>query len=232
MPPARSMGRGATKGRASYSARLVPTTLIALHGYSLNGARMRAQMGELVGALAPQVELVFPDGPHVCDPRSVDRLYEAWKVPRFPPPHLSWWDSSDDGKVYRGWERTEETAQSWALGASGVGLLGFSQGAMLAASLAALSSAGAFPPIRFAVLVAGRKPRALALQPLFENPIRVPSLHVIGEADRLTGPHAAALVEHFDVATREVHRWHGPHMIPTRGPAATAIVDFIRRHAE
>jgi hypothetical protein len=47
--------------------------------------------------------------------------------------------------------------------------------------------------VRFAVLVAGRKPRAAALQPLFETPIRVPSLHVVGDADRLTGRHADEL---------------------------------------
>jgi predicted esterase len=193
---------------------------------------MRAQMGELVEALAPYVDLVFPDAPHVCEPASVDRMYRAWKVRRFPPPHLSWWDATDDGKVYRGWEETEQAVSAQLLGASPVAVIGFSQGAMLAASIAALSSSGAFPPIRFAVLVAGRKPRAVALQPLFENPIHVPSLHVIGEADRLTGSHAPALVEHFDPATREVHTWPGPHMIPSRGPAATAIVDFVRRYTQ
>jgi predicted esterase len=231
MPSARSMPLGATKGGARYHRpSSVPTTLLALHGYTLNGARMRSQMGELVGALAPHVDLVFPDGPHTCDPASVDRMYEAWDVRRFPPPHLSWWDASDDGKVYRGWEQTEEAARSWVRGAPAVGLFGFSQGAMFAATLAALASAGSFPAVRFAVLVAGRKPRALALQTLFEAPIRVPSLHVVGDADRLTGSHGTALAEHFDAATREVHRWHGPHTIPTRGPAADAIVDFIVRH--
>jgi predicted esterase len=233
MPPARPMGLGATKGRARYPApSVVRTTLVALHGYTLNGARMRGQMGELVGALAPYVDLFFPDAPHTCDPASVDRFYGTLDAPRFPPPHLSWWEASDDGKTYGGWERTEQAAQSWVRGASALGVLGFSQGAMLAATIAALSSAGAFPPVRFVVLVAGRKPRALAMQPLFETPIRIPSLHVVGDADRLTGPHASALVEHFDAQTREVHRWRGPHMIPTRGPAATAIVDFIRRHTE
>jgi predicted esterase len=210
----------------------VPTTVLAFHGYTLNGARMRAQMGELVGTLAPQVDFVFPDGPHTCEPASVDRLYKAWDVPRVPAPHLSWWDATDDGKVYLGWEETVEAVRAMAAGVSALGVLGFSQGAMLAATVAALSSSGAFPPLRFAVVVAGRKPRAAALQPLFETPIHVPSLHVWGSTDRLTGQHAATLVDHFDTATREVHCWRGPHMIPTRGPAATAIVDFVRRYSQ
>jgi predicted esterase len=193
---------------------------------------MREQMGALVGALASDVDLVCPDAPHGCDAARVDRLYREWAVRRFAPPHLSWWDATDDGSVYQGWEQTENAVRALMRDASAVGVLGFSQGAMLAAAVAALSSAGAFPPIRFAVLVAGRKPRAVALQPYFESPIAIPSLHVIGEADRVTGHHASALVEHFDPATREVHRWPGPHMIPTRGPAAAAILDFVRRHTQ
>jgi predicted esterase len=215
--------------RAILPFQPVPTTLLAFHGYTLNGARMREQMGELVGALAPHVDLVFPDAPHTCASASVDRLYQALNAPRAPPPHLSWWDATDDGTVYRGWEQTEAAVRSWAAGASPVGVLGFSQGAMLAATVAALSSSGAFPPIRFAVLVAGSKPRAIALQPHFQTSIRVPSLHVIGDADRLTDGHAPALADRFDPTTREVHRWPGPHMIPTRGPAAAAIVDFVHR---
>jgi predicted esterase len=124
-----------------------------------------------------------------------------------------------------------EAVRALAEGASDLAVLGFSQGAMLAAAVAAHSSAGTFPPLRFAVLIAGRKPRAAALQPLFEKPVRVPSLHMLGDADRLTGAHGPALAEHFDPAAREIHRWPGPHMIPTRGPAAAAIVDFIRRYA-
>ncbi len=209
----------------------MPTTLLAFHGYTLNGARMRAQMGALVEALAPHVDLVFPDGPHTCDPAAVDRLYQAWDTPRLPPPHLSWWDATDDGQTYRGFEQTMDAVRALAADASELAVLGFSQGAMLAAAIAAQSSAGTFPPLRFAVLIAGRKPRAAALQPLFEEPVRVPSLHVLGDADRLTGAHGPALAERFDPGTREVHRWPGPHMIPTRGPAAAAIVDFVRRSA-
>jgi hypothetical protein len=208
----------------------MPTKLIGLHGYSLNGERMRKQMAELAGALAPYVELAFPDGLHVCNPATVEKLRAAWASPDFPPPHLSWWDASQDGTIYRGWDETREQMRE-CVGEGPAGLFGFSQGGMLAATLAALSSRGGFPPLRFAVIVAGRKPRAAALQSLFDTAIAVPSLHVWGEADKLSRVAAEALTSHFDPATREVVRWPGPHVIPTRGPAADAIVDFIRRHA-
>jgi hypothetical protein len=67
------------------------------------------------------------------------------------------------------------------------------------------------------------------MQNLFDKPISIPSLHVWGENDKLSRAAAAALVEHFDPATREVVRWPGSHMIPSRGPAAQAIIDFVRR---
>jgi len=209
----------------------MPTTLLAFHGYTLNGTAMSKQLAELAGALASHVDIVCPDAPHTCDPASVDRLYASWGAPRSSAPHLGWWDATEDGAVYRGWEETRDAAREWTSRFSSVGVLGFSQGAMLVAALAALSGSEQFPPIRFAIMIGGRKPRAEALQSLFERTIRVPSLHVWGDADRLTGSDAPALVEHFDPTTREVFRWAGPHAIPTRGPAAAAIVDFVRRHA-
>src|SRR5262249_50339116 len=176
-------------------------------------------------------DLVCPDAPHTCDPASVDRLYASRGAPRASPPHLCWWDATEDGAIYRGWEQTCDAARAWTSSSSPVGVLGFSQGAMLVAALAALSGTEQFPPIRFAIMIAGRKHRAAALQSLFERTICVPSLHVWGDADRLTGSDAPALVEHFDPTTREVVRWTGPHAIPTRGPTADAIVDFVRRYA-
>ena len=74
-------------------------TLLALHGFTLNGAMMQRALGPLEAALSAHVDLVYPDGPHTCSPEAVDRLYRRWKMPRLPPPHRTWWDSSDDGSV-------------------------------------------------------------------------------------------------------------------------------------
>ncbi|HEX2670277.1 MAG TPA: hypothetical protein VHM25_05365, partial [Polyangiaceae bacterium] len=106
-------------------------------------------------------------------------------------------------------------------------ILGFSQGAILAGAVAALSCAGQLPPVRSAVLIAGRKPRAAQLQAAFAQPIALPSLHVWGERDTLTGQYCEELVECFSAPQREVVRWPGGHVVPTRGPAHEAIVRFI-----
>lgn len=68
-----------------------------------------------------------------------------------------------------------------------VGLVGFSQGAVLAAAIAGLAEHGEMPSFAFAILVAGRTPRAQVLKKLFTKPLRTPSLHVWGSADRLMG---------------------------------------------
>jgi hypothetical protein len=100
---------------------------------------------------------------------------------------------------------------------------------MLAATLAALAERAEFPALRFVILVAGRKPRADALQPLFEGPLGTPSLHVWGERDGLARD-SARLMEHFDPTLREAAQWPGPHVLPTHGAGADAIVAFLRRH--
>lgn len=40
-------------------------------------------------------------------------------------------------------------------------------------------------PLRFAVLFAGVRPRPADVCSLFDEPLDVPSLHVIGEADKI-----------------------------------------------
>jgi predicted esterase len=206
-------------------------TLLCLHGYTLNGTHMRAQLGALAGALAPFAEVVCPDAPQECPPASVERFYAAMKVSPAAPPRRTWWRASDDGLKYDGWETTRDLLRDLLVRHAPAGILGFSQGAMVAAVAAAASTRGELPELPFVVLVAGRVPRAEALKAFFDRPVAVPSLHVWGDRDAVTGPYCQELVEAFDGATREVSRWPGAHVVPTKGPAADAIVDFVRRRA-
>ncbi len=200
-------------------------TLLALHGYSQKGAMMREQLD---GLGLDAVDLICPDAPHPCRPESVQRLYALTGQPIPPPPHLSWWDASDDGSVYHGFDATLDLLRREIQRHDRVGLLGFSQGAILTGALAALSHAGEFPPIAFAIIVAGRIPRAHALSSRFTGEITIPSLHVMGDRDLMTPPALSMqLAEKFAPATRQVHAWPGPHVVPTRGAAAEAIRDYV-----
>jgi pimeloyl-ACP methyl ester carboxylesterase len=207
------------------------TTLLALHGFTLNGALMRQGLGALAERLEQHVELVCLDAPHTCSAGAVDRLYAAWDVPRLPPPHLCWWDASDDGLVYNGWEETLALLRARMEEQAPIGVLGFSQGAMLAAVIAALSSRGELPPLAFAVMIGGSLPRAPALRSAFEELVKVPSLHLWGERDKVTGSYSPALATRFEPELSERVTWPGGHSIPTQGDAAERLIEFVARRS-
>jgi predicted esterase len=206
-------------------------TLLAFHGFTMNGETMRAALGPLVSTLSPAVNVVCLNAPHACSAESVSRLQSGLGLRASPPPHLSWWNASDDGLEYRGWEETRDLVHEALKRYAPASILGFSQGAILAAAVAALARSGELPQIHSAVLVAGRTPRDARLQAAFMDLIDVPSLHVWGECDTVTGQYGQALVEQFSPAQREVAVWAGGHVIPTRGEAYDAIARFVLAHA-
>ncbi len=210
------------------------TTLVCLHGFSQNGALLEEHLHELTARLSG-ISSTFPDAPHECSEENVARLSSLMDGQRSPSPHRCFWNATDDGREYRGWPESlamlRAHVASHVASNSRIGLLGFSQGAIAAAALCALAAHGQFPELAFAVLVAGRKPRSELLAPLFEAPIAVPSLHVWGERDPFAVDQSPLLLECFDPTTREQVIWRGPHIVPTRGPVADAIVDFIGRHS-
>jgi predicted esterase len=208
----------------------VKTTLIALHGFTMNAAGLRHMQSSLEARLADAVDVVYVDAPHEASEASVAGLASLMGGLRPKPPNLQWWNASDDGLTYEGWHETRNRLEAEVRRHPAVGLLGFSQGAAVAASLAAASSRGQFPSLDFVVLIAGFTPRAPEIASLFSEPVRVPSLHVWGEADPFAR-HAPALYQRFDPATREVLTWPGRHVVPSEGTPADALVAFVRRQA-
>jgi predicted esterase len=208
----------------------VKTTLIALHGFTMNAAGLRYMQSDLEARLTDVVDLVYVDAPHTASPASVTGLASLLGRFRPKPPNLEWWNASDDGLTYTGWDETRDRLEAEVRRHPAVGMLGFSQGAAVAAALAAASTRGQFPSLGFVVLIAGFTPRAHDIAPLFTTPVRVPSLHVWGEADSFAR-NAPTLYQRFDPATRERLTWPGRHVVPTTGNAANGIVEFIRRHA-
>jgi predicted esterase len=208
----------------------VRTALICLHGFTMNGAGLKHMMAPVEPLLAPTVDLVYPDAPHPASDDSVAAIAQLMGGFRPKPPNLQWWNASDDGASYVGWEATRARIAAELAAQPRAGLLGFSQGAAVAAALAAASSQGLFPPVRFVIAIAGFLPRAHDITPLFAAPVRVPSLHVWGLADSMA-KHAPQLAERFEPAQRELVTWPGRHTIPTTGAAAETILAFVQRHA-
>jgi len=211
----------------------VPLRLLALHGYTSHGAALRAGFAPIAAAVGTALDVNYPDAPHACSPESLERVYPG-SARRPAPPNLTWCRADDQGRVYEGWAATitmlRALLSTAAAAGQRVGVLGFSQGAMVASALAAMAGRGELPPLACVVLVAGSVPRAIELQPLFERPIDLPSLHVWGSRDNVTGAYSPLLAERFAEARREIATWRGPHVLPTSGPAAHAIIAFLQRH--
>jgi predicted esterase len=208
------------------------TTLIALHGFTQNGAHMRNMLAPLAERLPANVTLECPTAPNACAETSVERMYKLLGGARHEPPHCCWFDATDDGREYRGFEQTKQQLTALIEQRAGrVGLLAFSQGAIAGTALAALCAHGRFPKLDFVILVAGRPPRSDELTPLLDKPIAMPSLHVWGERDPIGRSQVQPLLELFDSATRHSITWPGPHIVPTRGVAADAILSFIAANA-
>jgi predicted esterase len=110
------------------------------------------------------------------------------------------------------------------------GVLGFSQGAVLAYLVAALRLTVG-KRMRFAVLVSGFPTRADAYADLITGPpLCMPSLHVWGGADVLVPPEASdKLSTFFDRRDRVIYTHDGGHLMPFSAAAQRSFVDFLGR---
>lgn len=114
------------------------------------------------------------------------------------------------------------------------GLLGFSQGAALAACVCALGQAGdpRFPLPRFIILVSGFCPRGLGLrESMLQGPFSLPSLHVFGDTDRVIPcQESMQLASRFTGSITLTHS--GGHFIPAAAPQRQAYLKFLDQFAE
>lgn len=114
------------------------------------------------------------------------------------------------------------------------GLLGFSQGAALAALVCALGQAGdpRFPLPRFIILISGFCPRGLGLrESILQGPFSLPSLHVFGDTDRvIPSQESVQLASRFTGAITLTHS--GGHFIPAAAPQRQAYLKFLDQFVE
>ena len=109
-------------------------------------------------------------------------------------------------------------------GGAFTGVLGFSQGAVAAATLCARERSA----LRWAVLISGFAPRDPRAS--FGAQLHVPTLHVIGTADAVAPEATRALAQHF-VAAESVEHDKG-HVAQLPAEARQRVVDFLHRHLD
>ncbi|XP_027745818.1 esterase OVCA2 [Empidonax traillii] len=208
-----------------------PLRLLALHGYRQSARRLRQRTGALRKALRGRAELLPIDAPHVVPATA------AQDDPDGDDPPRGWWFSGpgafEAGEAAAAPEGLEESlsAVAAALAEQGPfdGLLGFSQGAALAAMVCALRARGdpRFP-VSFAVLVAGFASRAPAHGHFYRHPIALPTLHVVGDTDAvIAAPLSMELSRCFVEPVVLTHP--GGHFIPAATAQKKAYLEFLER---
>ncbi|NXK44445.1 OVCA2 Esterase, partial [Chauna torquata] len=203
--------------------------LLALHGYRQSERRFRQRTGALRKALRGRAELVALSAPHPVPGGEDDGDSDD--------PPRGWWFSGpgtfEAVEVAEAPAGLEESlsAVAAALVEHGPfdGLLGFSQGAALAAMVCALRARGdpRFP-VAFAILVAGFASRAPAHGHFYREPIALPTLHVVGDTDAVIAAHLSReLAQCFVEPVIVTHP--GGHFVPVAAPQKKAYLDFLDR---
>ncbi|TDZ17552.1 Esterase citA [Colletotrichum orbiculare MAFF 240422] len=149
--------------------------ILCLHGGGVNAAVFKVQCRALISRLKNHFRLVFVDGPFICAPHeSIISVYGDYgpfrRWLRWLPEHQAVDAETASAEIH--FQLRMAMDDDDALGATGewVGLLGFSQGAKISASLMytqqmlmqkygkRITSAGGSANWRFGVLLAGRAP--------------------------------------------------------------------------
>ncbi|XP_042298661.1 esterase OVCA2 [Sceloporus undulatus] len=220
--------------------------LLCLHGYRQDAASFRARTGSLRKALHGRAQLVAVDAPH---PVLLARPPRAGAAPSSDPPEeeeekeangRGWWFSRPEEGTFSALDESpscgglEESlgavAQAFAEQGPFDGLLGFSQGAALVGLLCALRHRGDQRfPFAFAILVAGFKSQAQPHRGYYQGePIAVPSLHVLGETDRvIPAQMSRELAGHF--VEPQVLSHPGGHFVPASAPQKKVYLEFLSR---
>ncbi|EME39929.1 hypothetical protein DOTSEDRAFT_47430 [Dothistroma septosporum NZE10] len=233
--------------------------ILCLHGGGVTGDVFRQQARALIKNL-PAFRLVFADGPFFCDPGpGIVPVYQdcgpfrrwlRW-LPEHPP--------IDDDAAIEEVMYSIETCKKEDTGTGPwVGLIGFSQGAKLSASLLydqqirKEKEGKVDTDYKFAVLLAGRSPLVSFCEhsrsPACVSPgdvsegfhhegksphiLRLPTLHVHGLNDAGLHLHRKMLMQYHDPKTATVIEWDGTHRVPIKKANVQPICDWIYKTAK
>uniref|UniRef100_A0A0D3GV66 EF-hand domain-containing protein n=1 Tax=Oryza barthii TaxID=65489 RepID=A0A0D3GV66_9ORYZ len=161
--------------------------VLCLHGFRTSGSFLKKQISKWNPSIFQQFDMVFPDGIFPAGGKS-----EIEGI--FPPPYFEWFQFNKDFTEYTNLDECISYLCAYMVKNGPFdGLLGFSQGATLSALLIGYQAQGKVlndhPPIKFMVSIAGSKFRDPSIcNVAYKDPIKVKSVHFIGEKDWLKVP--------------------------------------------
>jgi len=238
--------------------------VLMLHGFTQNGNIFNKRMGAIRKAAGKTCDFVCLDGPHILQPvdmpldfGSLDRpeAVETTVDPELIP--RAWWRSNEDRTVYIGVDETLVYVRDFLKKeVEGKGpfdvVLGFSQGAGMAALLTALlEQPTAYPPVSFvdpetqqpihppfkrAVYGSGFRPADLKLTHLFIGEdggqrllgTQTKTLHVIGRLDPVVSPkRMSTLVDCCVQENLRVEEHDGGHFTPSQSNWRVFLANYL-----
>ncbi|KAI0034841.1 FSH1-domain-containing protein [Vararia minispora EC-137] len=216
---------------------VTPKRVLVLHGYTQNASIFGKRIGALRKTLGKSVELVFVDAPVILRPAdlvetfgSTADLGAAEATPDADDPALTpraWWKTDASRTRTGGLLESVEVLRDILKAGRFDGVFGFSQGAAMAAILAALlerphlfppfliDGAAPHPPFTFCIAASGFKPAGEFAARVFEGGYETPTLHVIGRNDVIViEERSRSLVDVSKNARVEMH--DGGHFVPSK----------------
>ncbi|KAK6923809.1 Serine hydrolase FSH [Dillenia turbinata] len=161
--------------------------VLCLHGYRTSGEILKKMVGKWPKSVLQKLDLVFLDGPFLATGKSaLEGIHD--------PPYYEWFHNNRDFREFYGLEECLLYIEDCMIKHGPFdGILGFSQGAVLAAALPGIQSQGAaltkVPKIKFLIIISGGKFGGIkyGLPKLatnaYSSPVQCPSLHFLGETD-------------------------------------------------
>jgi len=210
--------------------------IICLHGYAMNRAWIAAWLNLIQQRLGDHYQLLYPQGPITCpadEVRAMTARFNALLPEERIGKGKNWcWYRADEQQPphYQQIETALAYLSDYFVQHGPVdGLIGWSQGAVMTAILSALkqTEAGNHFDFNWAILCGGFLPGDRRYRPLFDQPLKLPTLHVSGtqESDFMKKQ-----ADKMAAAFNSAERLNTPcgHMMPVKHPAyLDKIADWI-----
>ncbi len=225
-------GRNVIMGHPRHTVKL-----LALHSFRTSGSILEKQMAisgfSKVLRDECNAEIVFVDAPNVASGPIPNDVVAAFPNEKY----YEWWNATqrEDGEwEYVNADRSLEYIERvWNEHHGFDGIVGFSQGAAMAALLAGLQRSGqaltGFSKLKFIICIAGIRVRDPKFSTHYDNLAHMPSVHIIGQNDpikRLTNQ----LIRSFQAPVVLTH--DRGHVVPRiHDDMKRVLIQFIETHS-
>ncbi|KAI0070566.1 FSH1-domain-containing protein [Panus rudis PR-1116 ss-1] len=220
--------------------------VLMLHGFAQSGTIFSKRMGAVRKACGKDIDLVFLDAPHVLTPVDIAETFNSPQElgaaedtnaePALQP--RGWWKFDPERKRTDGLEESLIFLRDILRKDHYEGVFGFSQGAAMAAILAALlerphvlpeflvDGNPPHPPLTFCVAVAGFRPRSPLCDKIFLPSYSTPTLHVLGRTDVIVVEERSKTL--LDVSENKRIEYHdGGHFVPSKANWRAFFRDYL-----